>query len=55
MGDRLFPLLIWCCAGLVVAVLLWVLGDVVAKGLSHLSWSFLFDTPLDAGRSGGPG
>lgn len=55
MADRLFSALIWAFAGLVVATLFWVLGDVVAKGLSHLSWSFLVDEPTDAGRTGGIG
>jgi len=55
MADRLFSLLIWATAGLVVVTLFWVLGDVVIKGLSHLSWSFLLDAPRDAGRGGGIG
>jgi len=55
MADRLFSVLIWALAGLVVAALFWVLGDVVVKGLSHLSWSFLVDEPTNAGRTGGIG
>lgn len=51
--ERGFTLLIWACAALVVVMLLWVLGDVVIKGVSHLSWSFLIDEPMDAGRTGG--
>jgi len=55
MIDRLFTLLIFFCAALVVALLLWILGDVVMKGWSHLSWSFLVSESQDAGRSGGVG
>lgn len=55
MADRLFSLMIMFCTALVVAVLLWVLGDVVIKGLSHVSLTFLVSEPTDAGRSGGVG
>lgn len=53
MPDRFFSLLIWLCAVVVAAMLLWVIGDVIIKGLPHLSWSFLFNEPLNAGRAGG--
>lgn len=53
MAERLFSWLMIGCAVLVVSSLLWVLGDVVVEGIKHLSWSFLFTEPADAGRSGG--
>lgn len=55
MADRLFSGLMFGCAVLVVSSLLWVLGDVLVEGLAHLSWSFLFAEPADAGRAGGIG
>lgn len=53
MSDRIFNIFIFGCAGLVGAAFVWILGDVVIKGLPHLSLSFLFDNPIDSGRSGG--
>lgn len=53
MADRLFQWSMSACAFLVVASLLWVLGDVVTKGLPHISWTFLFSAPENAGRAGG--
>lgn len=53
MSDRVFTFVIWMTAAFVGAVFLWILGDILLKGLAHLSFSFLLDAPEDAGRSGG--
>ncbi|PKO45034.1 MAG: phosphate ABC transporter, permease protein PstA [Betaproteobacteria bacterium HGW-Betaproteobacteria-3] len=53
MSERLFSGLIWLGAALVTALFLWLLGDVLWRGASHLSWSFLASAPVDSGRSGG--
>lgn len=53
MSERLFSGLIWLGAALVTALFLWLLGDVLWQGASHLSWSFLASAPADSGRSGG--
>ncbi len=53
MADRLFAWSMSTCAFLVVLSLLWVLGDVVTEGLPHISWTFLFSAPENAGRAGG--
>ncbi|MDP2065672.1 MAG: phosphate ABC transporter permease PstA [Burkholderiaceae bacterium] len=53
MPERLFTGLIWLGAALVTALFLWLLGDVLWRGASHLSWSFLASAPADSGRSGG--
>ncbi len=53
MNDRIFTAVIWSLAMWVLLMLIWVLFDVVTKGLAHISWSFLFDSPIDTGRSGG--
>lgn len=53
MNDRLFASLLSFTALLVVALMLWILGDVVLKGISHLSWDFLVSEPENSGREGG--
>lgn len=53
LRDRLFAAGIWSVAIVLMALLLWVLGDLAWYGLSHLSWNFLVAEPADAGRSGG--
>ncbi|MCH9648972.1 MAG: phosphate ABC transporter permease PstA [Deltaproteobacteria bacterium] len=53
--DRWVALLLWLAAALVVATLLWILGDIFSRGLSGLSVEFLVDEPREAGRAGGLG
>lgn len=53
MTDRTFTLIIWSGAAVVGTAFLWILGEIALKGVSHLSLSFLLDSPEDAGRSGG--
>lgn len=53
MADRLFAWSMSACALLMVAALLWVLGDVIGKGLPHIAWDFLVSAPENAGHSGG--
>lgn len=55
MADRLFAATIFLLAALVTGALLWILGDLLLGAATHLSWSFLFDAPTDAGRNGGIG
>ena len=52
-SDRLFTYSIWGAALLVFAVFMWVLGDLAWQGVPHLSWSFIFSEPQNAGRAGG--
>ncbi|MFL5347293.1 MAG: phosphate ABC transporter permease PstA [Hyalangium sp.] len=52
-ADRLATLVFWAGACLVAALFLWLVGDVLWRGFSHLSLSFLTDAPEDAGRTGG--
>lgn len=51
--DRLFTSFIHIVAVGLIAILLWVLSDVVIHGISMISWEFLWSEPEDAGRSGG--
>ena len=57
MRERLssvaFGWLIWSAAALMLAAFAWLLGDLVLRGLDHLSWRFMASPPSDAGRSGG--
>jgi phosphate transport system permease protein len=53
MSERVFSATIWLGAGVVAALFLWLLGDLIWQGGSHLSWSFLLSDTADSGRSGG--
>ena len=51
--DRAVASLVWLVALLVTGSLLWIVGDLARHGAPELSWSFLTDSPRDAGRAGG--
>ncbi len=53
--DRAFTFGVAGSAALVLAAMLWMLGDVLWHGASRLSPSFLLAAPDDAGRAGGVG
>jgi phosphate transport system permease protein len=53
--DRAFTFAVCGSAALVLAAMLWMLGDVLWHGASRLSPSFLLAAPDDAGRAGGVG
>jgi phosphate transport system permease protein len=53
--ERCGTLIVWGTAGLVTMAFLWLLGDLLWHGLSHISWTFLVSAPQDAGRAGGIG
>lgn len=53
MSDRTFTGAVWLGAGVITALFLWLLGDLLWQGASHLSGSFLLSDPADSGRSGG--
>ena len=44
---------VWSAVLLIIAVFMWLIGDLLLHGAGHLSFSFLIDLPQDAGRSGG--
>jgi len=44
---------VWGGALAVFAMLVWILGDVLLRGLPGLEWSFLIEDPRNAGREGG--
>ena len=52
--ENFLPTLaIWTVAGMIGCGFLWLIGDVLWHGMSHLSWEFLTSSPIDAGRQGG--
>ncbi|OMH26615.1 phosphate ABC transporter permease PstA [Motiliproteus sp. MSK22-1] len=53
--DSGITVLIWLVSIALVVLPLSMLWDVVREGLPHLSFNFIVDQPLDAGRSGGVG
>ncbi len=53
VGERLATLCVWAVALLVSLVFFWILIDLFLGGVRHLSLSFLFEAPRDAGRAGG--
>jgi len=46
---------VWAVPVLVTALFFWILGDILVRGLSQISWSFLIESPTQAGRGGGIG
>ena len=53
--DHLAQWLIYLAVLTVSAVFIWILSNLIRGGISHISWSFLTESPRDAGRSGGIG
>lgn len=45
--------LMWTLAGLTLGVLLFIIAFVLWKGLPHVSWEFLSQSPRSMGREGG--
>lgn len=45
----------WLAALVITGLFGWLVFDVVRHGVQELSWSYLTDEPLDAGRRGGIG
>lgn len=53
--DRAASFAAWAAFALVVGLFAWMLADVALRGLTALSWDFLWDAPRKAGRAGGIG
>jgi ABC-type phosphate transport system permease subunit len=51
--DRLFQLAAWGATGIAVAVLGWLLLDVINQGWDRLSWEFLTSFPSRRPEQGG--
>jgi len=53
MSDRAFTHAIWGAALLVACTFFWLMGDLIWRGVPHLSWQFFISAPANAGRAGG--
>jgi len=53
--EHVAAVFMWTVAAAIVGVLGWILFDIAARGLSHVSIGFLVKGPDDAGRAGGIG
>jgi phosphate transport system permease protein len=51
LSDTIAKSLIWICAFLTTAVLVWIVVYIMAKGLPHISWDFL-TTPYESPSHG---
>ncbi len=51
--QKIAKIVIWAGAVSVIGMLLFIMGYILAKGVSSLSWQFLLQNPSDMGRSGG--
>lgn len=51
--DYFFSAFIRLTALSIVFVLLWLIADILIKGMGNINWSFLSEHPLDSGRAGG--
>lgn len=45
--------IVWGTALSVIAIFLWVVGDMTWRGFGELSWEFIANAPENAGREGG--
>jgi phosphate transport system permease protein len=51
--ERVLTVLFWFSALLIVGILLTIIGYVAVKGISVISWDFIFQSPSRAGKEGG--
>ncbi|VAX39362.1 Phosphate transport system permease protein PstA (TC 3.A.1.7.1) [hydrothermal vent metagenome] len=53
LQDHIITVIIWLSVFLISAMFTWMLVDLIRNGIGHLSWSFLIESPHNAGREGG--
>lgn len=51
--QRIAVLLMWGLAAITLGVLAFIIAFILAKGLPHLTWTFLSESPQSMGRAGG--
>ncbi|MEQ9620107.1 MAG: phosphate ABC transporter permease PstA [Deltaproteobacteria bacterium] len=51
--DSIYTVIIWGAALLISAVFLIIIGNLIWNGAGKISWEFLTQPPLNAGRDGG--
>ncbi|MCP4256880.1 MAG: phosphate ABC transporter permease PstA [Ketobacter sp.] len=53
--DAAVAIFLWVVSSAILLLVVSLLFNILWHGLPHVSWSFLVDTPQEAGRSGGIG
>jgi phosphate transport system permease protein len=51
--ERLFTIVVWLAALLVMSFFLWMVFNIVSNGFAKISWAFLTEAPRSSGRKGG--
>jgi phosphate transport system permease protein len=51
--QRAAAIVLWTLAACTIGVLVFVVGFILARGLPHLTWGFLTESPRSMGREGG--
>ena len=51
--EQLMVLLMWGTFLLVGGLFLWIIGDILWKGIEQISWEFVTESPQNSGREGG--
>ena len=51
--ENIAKVVVWIAAIIVVLILVFIVGDILVKGLPRLSFSFLTELPKNMGREGG--
>ena len=54
-SDGLFSLCAWFSAATVTGIFFWILSDLIINGIGNLSWAFITEASVSAGREGGIG
>ena len=53
ISQRIIVTALWIMTAMTVGVLLFIIGFVLLRGLPHVTWQFLSQSPTDAGKGGG--
>jgi phosphate transport system permease protein len=53
ISQRIIVTALWVMTALTVGVLLFVIGFILVRGLPHVTWAFLSQSPTDMGKGGG--
>jgi len=53
LADRLLKFTSWFCGLLLFTFFIYLFFDIASRGFSHISFEFLTDPPISAGRAGG--
>jgi len=53
--DTIATSFFWLAGTLIVMLLVWIIGNILLKGLPYLSWGFVFGKPSEIAAGGGVG